>query len=93
MEKSVNLHGVTMCRSKSANAEKGVKMNSIQNYGNFNVNQNYGKVRKSPNFKAKTMPKKTINSVKEEIKKLSHRELILDVLKNPGKYFKNKLGN
>ena len=87
----MNLHGVTMCRSKSANAEKGVKMNSIQNYGNFNVNQNYGKVRKSPNFKAKTMSKETINlinSVKKEKKEPSLAWLIRKFLKNPGEFVK-----
>ncbi len=38
-------------------------MNNIQNYGSFNVNSNYGKVRKSPNFKAYN-----VNEIREALK-------------------------
>ena len=41
-------------------------MNNIQNYDSFNVNANYGKVNKSPNFKAMTYA----NGGKEALEKM-----------------------
>lgn len=41
-------------------------MNNIQNYGSVNVNTNYGKINKSPNFKAFVY----VEGGKEGLKKL-----------------------
>lgn len=56
----------------SVNAEKGVKMNNIENYGSVNVNTNYRKVNKNPNFKAFNLldtGKKTLERAQRIIEK------------------------